>query len=420
MREYPRVLLLGNECISKVSSNGRTLRNFLVGWPKEKIAQFCIRNTAPDYDICDQYYYVPDRQALSSFLKGVPASGEMYAAAGGIAPAASHRSRNAVTMMIRNTVWNSMRWAGTGFFAWVEAFNPEVLLLQAGDSAFMLDLARKLQEKYQIPLVIYNSEGFYFKEKDYFRTRGIRKLLYPAFLHQFRRAFDKCIRVAACSIYCCDKLKTDYDRVFGLPSDVIYTVTQMEPAAAHENEPLRIAYLGNLSLNRHKSLIEIAQVLQQISPKLKLDVYGQAEPQVQQELESCSGIVHHGFVTYDQVVQVMHSSDILVHAECFDDFYREDLKYAFSTKIADSLGSGTCFMIYAMEELACVEYLSSEEAAWVVSRKEDLRPVLEQLCSDPEARNRYLHRAIRLVQENHSQQKSTGRFQKILCDCAKR
>lgn len=418
--QYPRLLVISNECISNVSSNGRTLRNFLEGWPKEKIAQFCIRNTAPDYTVCDRYYYVSDKNALNSFLKGKRASGQLVESQAIAAQAGGTGGRNPLTMLIRNLVWNSMRWAGKPFYRWVEEFSPELILLQAGDCAFMLDLARKLSQKYQIPMVIYNSEAYYFKNFDYFRSNGVKKLCYPLFHRHFCRSFRKCIKAANRSIYCCDKLKADYDQAFGLPSDVIYTVTQTDPAEVHQNESMKIVYMGNLGVGRHEGLTEIANALQRISPELKLDVYGKIPNQaVQEAFDSCPGISHQGFVSYEQVVQLLHTSDILIHTESFSDFYKEDLKYAFSTKIADSLASGTCFVLYAPEGMACTDYLQENQAAWVITEQEQLQPVLERLCADAQARQMYLQKAIALVKENHCPQKSTEKFQQILCDCVK-
>lgn len=420
MQEYPRLLIVSNECISDATSNGRTLRNFLVGWPKERIAQFCIRSTAPDMATCDNYYFVSDRHALRSFLTGKPASGEMIPEAVDAAYSDAPGGRNALTMLIRNLVWDSMRWRSKDFYRWVENFKPELILFQAGDSAFMLDIARNLKEKYNLPLIIYNSEPFYFRKEDYFRSYTLTKLFYPAFRRQFCKAFEKCQRLAACTVYCCDELKEDYDKIFGPSSEVIHTVTQTKPAAEHSNDPLKIAYLGNLDLDRYKSLVEIGRTLQDISPRLKLDVYGKIpDQQTQDAFDACPGIDYKGFVSYDQVVRILGTSDILVHAECFDDFYKKNLRYAFSTKIADSLASGTCFLVYAPEKLACTEYLRKNDAAWVVTEPEKLRPVLELLCSDKQARSRYVERAIRLAQEKHTQEKNTAKFQKILFDCVK-
>lgn len=420
---FPRVLTISNECLSSVSSNGRTLRNFLLGWPKDKLAQFFLRNVAPDFDVCDKYYYVSDSAALHSFLKGRAASGTLPTEAPSAnSPKSSKKSRNAITMMVRNTVWNSMRWAGNDFYKWVDEFSPELILLQAGDCAFMFRLARKLAKKYSIPLVMYNSEGYYFKRFDYFRAKGVAKLAYPLFYHNFCREFEKTIKRTTKTVYICDKLKNDYDAKFSLPSEVVYTATQMTPSANERaSGELKISYLGNLGVGRHEGLVEIANALQSISKDYKLDVYGKIpNDEVQTAFEACTGIRYMGFVSYDEVVDIMQKSDILVHTENFSDFYREDLKYAFSTKLADSLASGNCFLLYAPEEMACAEYLSKNEVAFVVSRKEELVPTLSEICKKTEARTRYVDNALRFVRQNHQAAKNAARFQEILRESAQK
>lgn len=420
---FPRVLIISNECLSNVSSNGRTIRNFLLGWPKDKLAQFFLRNVAPDFDICDRYYYVSDSAALNSFLRGHPASGELPTESQAASSAGTKKKpRNAITMMVRNTVWNSMRWAGKNFYKWVDEFSPELILLQAGDCAFMLKLARKLAKKYSIPVVIYNSEGYYFKTFDYFRSNGLAKLMYPLFYRNFCKEFEKTIKLSKKSIYICDKLKNDYDARFNLPSEVIYTSTQIAPSSSKKSgSNLRISYLGNLGVGRHEGLIEIATALQSISDDYKLDVYGKIpSEEIRTAFEACTGIRYMGFVSYAKVVDIMQKSDILVHTENFSDFYREDLKYAFSTKLADSLASGNCFLLYAPEEMACAQYLSENEIAYVVSHKEDLVPVMKELCNSAEVRMKYVNDALLFVQQNHQAEKNSARFQEILRESAQK
>ena len=419
MSGQPRLLIVSNECLSNMTSNGRTLQNFLIGWPKDRIAQFCIRKEFPDNSVCSNYYYVSDRAAMKAFLRRKPATpqepGKQTMVQNCRNPGKTKR-RNAVTMLLRNVVWNSMCWAGSGFHEWIDRFSPEVILLQAGDCAFMLRLARKLAEKRQIPLIIYNSEGYYFKKYDYFRSSGLAKLAYPLFYRQFCSEFDKTVQMARKSIYSCEKLKIDYDAVFGLPSEVVYTATQMVAADKQYNEPLCISYLGNLGVGRHESLIAIGNALQSISPELKLDVYGKVpSADVEKAFLNCAGIRLKGIVSYEEVLRVMHESDLLVHAENFAGFYREDLKYAFSTKIADSLASGTCFLLYAPGTMACCEYLRENDAAWVVTEQSELAPVLEKLCKNPQERLRYLSNARRLAEKNHNWELCGGRFRQILC-----
>lgn len=423
MKDFPGILVLCNECFSDSSSNGRTLRNYFAGWPAEKLAQFYIHGADPDPVVCHRYYCVSDGAALRSFLHGKPASGEqnMQRNPGPqVRQSGRKAKRDAVSMTIRNIVWNSMRWAGASFYEWVEDFAPELILLQAGDSAFMFRLARKLAQRYGVPLVIYNSEAYYFKTFDYFRSSGVAKMLYPLFHRAFCREFEKTIKMAACSVYGCDKLKRDYDAVFGLPSHVVFTASELTPAEKKSNSGLlRISYLGNLGLGRHVGLLEIGNALQELSPRLHLDVYGKLpNEEVVQAFENGKGIRYCGFVSYEEVRRVIADSDILVHTESFEPFYKEDLKYAFSTKLADSLASGRCFLLYAPEKMACTEYLKDNQAAWVVERKEELLPVLRRLAEDVTERERYTDAAWNLVLQNHSMEKSAQRFQQLLRECA--
>lgn len=423
MFAYPKVLVLSNECFSNSSSNGRTLRNFFAGWPEEKLAQFYIHGADPDPVVCHRYYCVSDGSALRSFLHGKPAAGEQNIQRNPepkLQQSGRKVKRDAVSMMIRNIVWNSMRWAGKPFYEWVEVFAPELILLQAGDSAFMFRLAGKLAKRYGVPLVIYNSEAYYFKTFDYFRSSGVTRMLYPLFHRAFCRAFEKTLETAVCSVYGCDKLKRDYDAVFGLPSHVVFTGSELMPAEKkRDGGELRISYLGNLGLGRHAGLVEIGNVLQELSPALHLDVYGKfPNEEVALAFENCKGIRYCGFVSYEEVRRVIADSDILVHTESFERFYKEDLKYAFSTKIADSLASGRCFLIYAPENMACTEYLKENQAAWVVERKEDLLPALRRLAEDVAERELYIDAAWRLVLQNHSMEKSAQKFQKLLREYA--
>lgn len=417
-QQYPRVLIISNECLSPNSSNGRTLQNFFVGWPKESLAQFYIHADTPDFDVCGNYYCVTDGQALRAFLgkgKSGGAVTEAHKPQSESSNLKQSRGRNALTMLARDLIWNSKRWGYKNFARWVEEFDPQVLLLQAGDCSFMFKLARKLAKARNIPLVIYNSEGYYFKKFDYFRATGFKHKLYPVFYRKFCREFRKTMAETKAAIYICEALQQDYDKEFAAPSHTVYTATDVRPSEKKPHGGFIASYLGNLGVGRHEPLIAIANALQEIDPTLHLDIYGKApNEQVQAALESCPGICLKGFVPYEQVVEVMQQSDLLVHGESRDPFYREDLKYGFSTKIADSLASGTCFFVYAPEELACARYLREQQAAYVVSGERELKDTLRLIVTDPEAKNRYLSRAAEVVGQNHTTEVSAKRFQDIL------
>ena len=421
MNEKYRILIISNECLSTSSSNGRTLRNFLLGWPKECIAQFFLKSAEPDYDVCENYFHITDKQAIRAFLgkKSEIIVGEKVVSHSKDDLSGSTPSkRNALTMFIRDVIWESGRWKGKVFNQWLDEYNPELILLQAGDNGFTLKLARDISIKRNIPLVIYNSENFYFKKYDYFRSSVVQHLFYPVYRKHFCHQFEKTIKIANKSIYICDMLQNDYDQAFGYPSETIYTATEMTKRKDSDSkQKFTVSYLGNFGVGRYETLVEIADVLQTISSDCFLDVYGKIPNDIVREaFDKCTGIRYKGFVSYEECVHIMHHSDLLIHAENFSPFFREGLKRAFSTKLADSLASGTCFLLYAPEEIACSQYLIKNNAAYVATSKKELRDTLKLLYEHPGARQVHIDEACKLIAHNHDADKNSKRFQRILID----
>ena len=417
----PRVLVLSNNAFSNSDSNGRTLANFLEGWPKECLAQFFLQGTDLNFDVCDNFFRVSDKQALKSVF-GIAFDGkikqETFVNNANSSGIRKKVKKNPLTMLCRTLIWNVKCWKRFGYNKWLENFQPEIVLLQAGDSPFMYRLACDIVQKYDAKLVIYNSEGYYFKDYDYFKSHGITHLFYPLFLKELRRNLEHAYNKAKVVIYSCDTLKKDYDKVFTTPSKVFYTASGMKPYIDEKKQNhFEVSYCGNLGINRHKSLIQIADSLQEISEDIFVNVYGRIPNElVKNELSECKGIVYKGFVPYNEVKEIMYRSDLLLHVESFDEFYIEDLKYAFSTKIADSVSCGKPFLVYAPANLACTQYLIENNAAHVISKKEDLIETLRKLVDDYEFRNCYVKNAILISEKNHNQLLNTQRFQEILND----
>ena len=420
----PKVLVISNECFSKTSSNGRTLGNFFIGWPKECLAQFFLSGK-PDSYYCDRYFQVSDRQALNALMcrgdKGgvvVPTDG---VSAHSESPKAGKKTtRNALTMLGRNAIWSSGVWQKNGYWNWVDAFHPDIILLQAGDCAFMYDLAVKTTKRQSAKLVIYNSEGYYYKNFDYFRGSGLAHAVYPVFHRQLRKALEGAYALASCVIYICDELREQYAQDFLSRAVTIFTGSEMRyERKAKKNDVFTTVYCGNLGLKRHESLMDIAEVLQKISKDLYVDVYGKSpNDEVAETLNSCKGIRYHGLVPYEQVKQLLRDSDLLLYVESFDPFYQEDIKFGFSTKIADCLSCGNCLLLYAPEHFACYQYLKNNRAAYTASSKQELADILKEFTVNPNAMERHKAAALELAEKNHRIEKNNQRFQTLLRELA--
>lgn len=323
-------------------------------------------------------------------------------------------------MLLRNLVWDSRLWHGAEFEAWLDRLNPALIVLQSGDSAFMLNIAVGISKIRHIPLVVYNTEGYYFFDHNYLPYHWSDKIAFPIFRHLYRKSFRRLMKQADHAIYLNDRLKSDYDKAFAGKSDVIYNSSSLT-FDIHYNIKARpiFSYLGNLGIKRPEALVEFADVLGRIDKNLHLDIYGDADSRARQLFKTCPFISFHGLVSYDKVREIMQESDVLVHVEKNDPVLARELRYAFSTKIADSLCSGRNFIVYAPTSLACAQYVKTTGAAWQASDPEDLEIAISSLLSDSAKRTAVLDNARHIASVNHSAAKNAARFRSIILDCLK-
>ena len=85
----------------------------------------------------------------------------------------------------------------------------------------------------------------------------------------------------------------------------------------------------------------------------------------------------------------------MIHVEDSTDYNNNDLKYAFSTKIADSICSGTPLLLYANKNLAETDFLSKHQCAFIATSKEELNNALNKVF-DYEERKKVIDNAKKI------------------------
>lgn len=414
--EYKRLLVIGHNCLSKTGSNGRTLANFLRGWPKEKLAQFYMHPESPDTELCEKFFCLTDMSVLCGILNRKPVQSTKYTETETLTGIKNSKvKKNSVLILVRDIAWKSMFWNRSSLEKWVDDYNPEIILVQAGDAGFLFTFARKISKKYDAPIIVYNTEGYYFKKHSYFLENRLTKLIYPLIHKRFQRDYDRLIKDSKVQIYNCHKLCNDFEAVYGTGSHLIMTASEFTNESVCSEKKRQIVYAGNLTLNRHQCLMEFAKMLGEVAPDLYLDVYGKVPDEVvRRELEECNRIRFHGFISYEELKKILVQSRFLVHVESFEAFYQEDLKYAFSTKIADGLASGACLFVYAPENMAVSCYLKDSDAAVLVNSKDQLAEKLAKYIDDPSASAMVAQAGRKLAEENHNIETNRMAFQKLL------
>ena len=424
---YPRILIVSNNCLSKSDSNGRTLGNFVSAWPKENVAQFCIHDRDKDWDVCSNYYVISDAQAVKAFVLGKKYDGrktvrEKEEAVSSNTAMKKGIARTPASMLLRDIAWKSLKWKKEKFDSWVGEFDPEVVLFQAGDLPALYDIAVKTAKDRNIPLVIYNSEEYYFKDYCYFGEDASFKWLYPLFHRKLKKSVRNALQYAAGSIYISDYLKELYDAEFGKNSITVMTSATDESRMGNKKSVSdgqgTIVYGGNLGIGRHKALIEIGEALQYIDENLRINVYGKSDDQgVIDELSSSKGVNYVGMVSYQELQKKTKEARLLVHVESTKHYYIRDIKYGFSTTIADSLASGVPFFVYASDELTSVQYFKNNNCAIIATDREQLVRQLKTALFDEDAQKESVYNALKIASQNHSMKKNREKFCGFVLKC---
>ena len=425
MKEYPRLLVLSNNSFSKSNSNGRTLGSLLQGWPKDKIAQFCISTDGPDFEVCDNYYCITDADVLCATLKFRSAQRRKLEEAIKInanadASGKKKHRKTAFKMLVRNIAWDLGLWQGKCFWEWVMDFNPDVVLVQSGDSFFMLNLACKIQKKTGAKLAVFNTEAAFLFKGDYFRSDAsvFEKCIFPIYRLIYNRSFKRFMAKVFSAIYGNTLLLEDYEKALGSTSKscVIYTSSDISADCKDFNpHNPRFSYLGNMGFMRPKALAQVGAVLQKISKDYYLDVYG--EPQTEENeiiLRTSPGIRFHGLVDYSKVKEVITHSDLLFHVEYDSPITAESLRYGFSTKIADSIKSQRIFVLFAPETIACSQYINQTGAGIYASNISSLEKQLRKIIKDSDYRKSVLSRAATIAAKNHNSTANVAKMLKAL------
>lgn len=404
-----KVLVVSNECFNWGSSNGRTIMNLLDGIPTEQIAQFYIHGT-PDPVFCKQYFCVSDRDALHALLPGKRRT----------APSASASDRRTVArncrnLYLRNAVWQSRMWWKKEFNAFLQSVSPDVVILQAGDAPFMYDIARRIANRFRVPLLIYNSEAYVLKETLYdgISTKDIwHRLLQKA----LKRAFLRGIRYAGCCVYNTEYIADKYRLAYPMEKDslVLYTASALSPIREKETkDQFTLLYCGNMGVGRVAPLCQVADVLHALDKDAKMLVCGSIPTEQEKEM-LCSkpNVEYGGRVPYGEVLRLMGQASMLLH--CESSAMLRDLEYAFSTKIADNLASGRPFLVYASAEYPFVQYLNENGCAHIATSEASLKTVLARCIEDEGYRSQYKEAAVALAAQNHNLENNCKKFRAVL------
>ena len=410
-----RVLIVSHNVLGQATNMGKTVSAYFDGWNVDDIAQIYVHSGVPTDKICDNYYRITDKEAIKSIV--TRRCGTVYKDIfknGALAEEKPNsqitdslyqkaRARTPLIYLSRNLWWGLSAWKSKKLLNWVDEFSPDAVFFASGDYAFTYKIALDIAKYKKIPLVVSCMDDYYFHNKNEGRFLG--KAVYKSYMKQVRKTME----YASCLFTICDKMTVEYTKLFGKPCYTLHTPTAIEEPMMGECQKA-ISYVGNLGYKRHEQLIALGRAIKNVdskdNPKF-IDVYSkEIREWVLKDLNEENGIRFHGGISADQVLEVMKNSLALIHTESFDESTRKSVAYSVSTKIADSLASGVCILAYGPSEVASIEYLRENIAAYCIDENDNLESALVKFFENTALRDEITKNAIELSKKNHSPSKN--------------
>ena len=319
--------------------------------------------------------------------------------------------KNSFVYLLRKMIWRKRYWCTDELNEWLDTFRPECVFLSFSDDFFILEIALYVAQRYDIPIVSSIGDDYYFN------YRFSISPFYHVYKLWYRSLVRTVLRHRGSTIYIGNKIRDRYNSTFHLDGKTVYLTStiQRKPYRPICVDNPKVCYFGNIRLGRNESLNAIARALSTIDPRYQVHVYSdENDPRVYGVFLDNSNVVYHGSVTYAEVQQKTTQSDIVLVVEGFKKKDVDISRYSLSTKVADSLASGTAVFAYGSAECGAIEYAGQTGCIQTCICQDDLVGLLRELIFDENLQKKNYERAADVIQKNHRLENSVRVFESVV------
>ena len=421
-----KTLIICHNPISLDNNMGKTLLSLFDAFSEKNLCQLYIYPAIPNVKKCGSYFQITDKMVIENIFKFKTCGRVVYVdeekrqsfERNQFEERAftNKKNRREIKLLLRSLIWSIGNWYNRSLKNWIETEKPDVIFATGGVSSFFYPLVLKISKKYNLPIVTYVCDDFFFSKK---KNGIISKIYY----RRLKRNIRKMMLKSSTIVSICDLLSKKYNEFFDVNAVTIYTGTHLEnnDIIEERTEATNISYFGNLFIGRNTALSEIGKVLDEINKErntnFKLNIYTNTNDKgVKAVFDGIEAVSVYDFVSPEQVVDLMKDSILLMHVEGFETEDVERVRYSMSTKIPESLNSGVCLFAYGPLEDASIQYLFENDCAIVSETKTLLKERLEEALFNDKKRYDCISKAKEVVRQNHDKNSQSNKLKAVFDD----
>jgi len=402
MYSYPKILIISHNVLSKNSNNGKTLASIFKDWDKKQLAQIYFLPETPDADICSSNYRITDLDNIKAIWQTNPKCGGPIYKGQDIKEYKIHSVFNILYNIIKNNksgimytfrdlVWKLNKWNTWELHKWINNFNPEIIFFVGGFNTFSYDFTQNMVNRKNIPLVTYYTDDYILP----------KKTIDPFWWYQnyrVRKRFFRFINISKKVFVIGDLMRHEYSKHFGgsyISLMHACNIQTFDPSPEKKDSQLTLSYIGNLGLERWKSLAIIGEEIKKLHNEgynIKLNIYCAEKPH-RKIMKSINMPPYCQFagslLESSQVGSVINNSDIVVHVESFKRKNKNITRLSISTKIFEYAVYGKCILAFGPDDIASIKLLKDNNAGIICRNKIDIYNKLKKIIITPSIINNY-------------------------------
>ena len=408
-----KILIISHNCFSKVSNNGKTLESIFSAFSKEEIAQIFFNDDSTiDFEFCSNYFRIIDLNILISlFLFKSNCGGSLSVTQVRNKINSKNwifnfiKSRTNLFSIFRDFLWSSGKWKSPNLFEWINNFNPDIIFFVGGNYQFSHNIAYDLSIYFNRPLVSYFTD-------DYLINPQCRNIIERYQRSKMVKYFTKTIEHSSLCFAIGFDMANEYSSYFKKFFLPLMNSIEREVYIPYLNNRnvLVFSYFGGLHLNRWKMIIRLAKVINGAT----VNVYTIDIPSDDILLEFRKyNIIYKGAVQDNHLKYNIINSDVLLHVESDDEYYRSLTKLSVSTKIPEYLMSGRLVLGFGPKEVASMRLLEVHNIGIVISSsvtENELKTELDKIISDYSTRNKIGLNGYKYAIKNYDKSKNAYFF----------
>ncbi len=423
MKSYPRVLIISHNPLSDSQNNGKTLKNFFIGWPQDSIAQLYFSQDTPSFSICNNYFQITDLEILKSLLNKSIEVGQIITLNN---IEANNKDKEIVSnnwmyqyikkrfikrspsfYYLRDYCWGKKTWNNHKLSSWLDKFNPQIIFFQSSNCPFAFDIVEHIAAIYSAKIIMQTTD-------DYLMSKFSLNVFFWINLQKLKTKYkllsQKCILIIPIG----DKMKQKYCEMFPgkyyVAMNSVKTNSEIYEKKLNPNNVI-LFYAGNLGLNRWKVISKIAEALLEIKEEGKynvsMEIFSLVRPEekIIKRLSRDHVSVFKGALNNTEVNHKISESDILIHVESFDRQNRYITRYSISTKIPEYFASNRIVFAVGPSDVASIQYIKENNAGYTVSQnsKKAIKKALLELLENDEERHNSITIAHKLAEDRHNE-----------------